>query len=80
MSIVSYLHQLFNAKTCQCYMDQRIIQTESYGFARQEPRCWSTTLILISCMSFLVDFRSKMGVRTLPDPHVRQRQRCWSAW
>jgi hypothetical protein len=37
------------------------IQTESYGFARQKTRGWSTNLLLISCMSFLVDFRSEMA-------------------
>ena len=32
------------------------IQTETYGFARQRTRGWPRNLILISCMSFLVDF------------------------
>jgi hypothetical protein len=35
------------------------IQTKTYGFTRQKTRCWSVNLILISCMSFLVDFRPK---------------------
>jgi hypothetical protein len=35
------------------------IQTETYGFARQKTHGWSMNLILISCMSFLVDFRPK---------------------
>ena len=33
------------------------IQTETYGFARQRTRGGSGNLILISDMSFLVDFR-----------------------
>jgi hypothetical protein len=33
------------------------IQTETYGFARQKTRGGSRNLILISDMSFLVDFR-----------------------
>jgi len=32
------------------------IQTETYGFARQKTRGGSRNLILISDMSFLVDF------------------------
>jgi len=38
-----------------CWTSGRI-QTETYGFDRQKTRCWYTNLILISCMSFLVDF------------------------
>jgi len=37
------------------------IQTETYGFACQKTRGCFMNLILISSMSFLVDFRPKMA-------------------
>jgi hypothetical protein len=57
-NVIGLCHPL---RLLKAYWTSRRIQTETYGFARQKTRCWYTNLILISCMSFLVNFRPEMA-------------------